>query len=178
MPPPRRHISGTRSMNTSTVLRKCCSWSPASLCTSALVLVCLLLSVGAAPIRIALSRKTAATPRVNSVALHHQQNASEPALRQLTSVNVGKRLPLKNYGNVQYIGKVAFGNPLQPMDVVFDTGSSDTWIPSIDCASCGSHNRFEYPLSTTFLDTQAKFFDAVRCCSSSHTYNIKLLNPN
>ncbi|GAB9471173.1 Actin-like protein [Globisporangium polare] len=150
-------------------LRRCCSWSP-RLCTSALLLVCLLLSVGAAPIRIALSRKTSATPhtpRINSVALQQQQqqqkNASEPALRrdrQLVSVGAGKRLPLKNYGNVQYIGKVAFGNPLQAMDVVFDTGSSDTWIPSMDCASCGSHNRFEYPLSTTFLDTQAKFFDA------------------
>lgn len=173
--PVRRHSSSDITSSSSMALRRGCSWSPSLW----LLLACLLMGVGAAPIRIALSRKTAATsharlrPPATSVSLQQQQqqNTSEPALRrdrQLASVDVGKRLPLKNYGNVQYIGKVAFGNPLQPMDVVFDTGSSDTWIPSVDCATCGTHNRFEYPLSTTFLDTQAKFFDAVRNLSLQH----------
>jgi hypothetical protein len=128
--------------------------------------------VDAAPIRIALSRRAPNHVRIKDksvgsavVQRPEDQNASTPLRgRELRAISKSKRVPLKNYGNVQYIGKVAFGNPLQLLDVVFDTGSSDTWIPSLDCAVCGSHNRFEYPLSTTFLDTQEKFYDAVKKC--------------
>ncbi|TYZ64733.1 hypothetical protein PybrP1_002865 [[Pythium] brassicae (nom. inval.)] len=105
--------------------------------------------LAAAPIRIALSRKALEAPR-----------ADIADTRRLVAVTSGKRVPLRNYGNVQYIGRVAFGNPPQPMDMVFDTGSSDTWVPGDSCASCGAHSRFQHALSTTFLDTQAKFFDA------------------
>lgn len=139
----------------------------------AVSVVVLLPAVHAAPIRIALSRQATDPTRIQTdpesgavVAQQEQRpNASEPLSlrgRELRSITKGKRVSLKNYGNVQYIGKVAFGNPQQELDVVFDTGSSDTWIPGADCEVCGSHNRFEYPLSTTFLDTQEKFYDTVR----------------
>jgi hypothetical protein len=81
----------------------------------------------------------------------------------------GKRVPLKNFGNVQYIGKIAFGNPPQKMDVVFDTGSSDTWVPGTDCLTCGSHNQFVYKKSSTFLDTQEIFYDEYGSGSVSGT---------
>lgn len=90
-----------------------------------------------------------------------RQLKSDSSSNSATKLPKGQRLPLKNYGNVQYIGKVAFGNPRQYLAVVFDTGSSDTWIPSTDCLSCGSHMQFEASSSTTFLDTQEKFYDAV-----------------
>lgn len=37
--------------------------------------------------------------------------------------------PLTNMGNVQYFGRVELGTPGQPATVIFDTGSSDLWIP-------------------------------------------------
>jgi hypothetical protein len=128
------------------------------------------LGVQAAPVRIALSRRAAsasesarASPTAEALALAEDSNNSSDVDTHVTpKFPLGKRVGLKNYGNVQYIGKIAVGNPAQPMDVVFDTGSSDTWVPSVDCQSCGSHNRFEFTKSSTFLDTQEKFFDSVR----------------
>ncbi|KAG9409384.1 hypothetical protein AC1031_019638 [Aphanomyces cochlioides] len=70
------------------------------------------------------------------------------------------RLPLQNYGNVQYVGELSFGTPPQVLTVVFDTGSSDTWIPGISCTSCGMHENFDYRQSTTFQDTREKFLDS------------------
>ena len=73
----------------------------------------------------------------------------------------GNRVKLQNFGNVQYIGSVGFGNPPQYVDMAFDTGSSDTWIPGIHCASCSPHHRFDVSKSTTFFDTREKFYDEV-----------------
>ncbi|OWZ20402.1 Aspartyl protease [Phytophthora megakarya] len=80
-----------------------------------------------------------------------------------------KRVTLQNFGNVQYIGSVGFGNPPQYFDVVFDTGSSDTWIPGASCDSCGSHHQFNAQKSSTFLDTEEKFYDAYGSGSVSGT---------
>ncbi|KAE9018170.1 hypothetical protein PR003_g13854 [Phytophthora rubi] len=91
------------------------------------------------------------------------QDAAQPPLP------TAKRVTLQNFGNVQYIGSVGFGNPPQYLDVVFDTGSSDTWIPGTSCDSCGSHHRFDSQRSTTFLDTEEKFFDAYGSGSVSGT---------
>jgi hypothetical protein len=122
------------------------------------------------PLRLSLARRRPAAPdwiQSEAQAYHaaapdwtvakanSTQNAAQPPLPR------AKRVTLQNFGNVQYIGSVGFGNPPQIMDVVFDTGSSDTWIPSSTCESCGAHNQFDAVKSTTFLDTEEKFYDAV-----------------
>ncbi|TMW54967.1 hypothetical protein Poli38472_014738 [Pythium oligandrum] len=121
--------------------------------------LCVAPSDAATPIRIALSRHA---PRPTATEAHafRQLHASVDAPSPATTFPPGKAVPLKNYGNVQYIGKVAFGNPPQHFTMVFDTGSSDTWVPSADCNECGPHNLFEHTASTTFLDSQEKFIDA------------------
>ncbi|KAK9508301.1 hypothetical protein O3M35_007995 [Rhynocoris fuscipes] len=71
-----------------------------------------------------------------------------------------EREVLRNRLNAQYFGEIAIGTPPQVFSVVFDTGSSELWVPSVKCLSnsCAKHRRFDAQYSTTYKPTGKSVF--------------------
>ncbi|XP_040837825.1 pepsin II-4-like [Ochotona curzoniae] len=62
---------------------------------------------------------------------------------------------MENYMDAEYFGTISIGTPPQEFTVIFDTGSSNLWVPSTYCSSlaCAFHKRFNPDDSSTYQAT-------------------------
>ncbi|XP_067626226.1 lysosomal aspartic protease-like [Eurosta solidaginis] len=68
---------------------------------------------------------------------------------------------LSNFLDDSYYGTISIGTPPQNFQVLFDTGSSNLWVPRAPCAStdlaCQDHNTYNASASSTYRPNGKRF---------------------
>ncbi|KFP15455.1 Gastricsin, partial [Egretta garzetta] len=116
-----------------------------------LVLALLCLQLGEGMVRIPLRKGRSMRELMREKGMLESFLKGDPGRKYQLSNAVAYE-PLTNYLDSFYFGEISIGTPPQNFLVLFDTGSSNLWVPSTYCQTpaCAKHNRFDPSLSSSF----------------------------
>jgi len=88
-----------------------------------------------------------------------QMTAQLNSLRNKFGLSSFASVDLVNSMTTSYTGEIQVGAPGQSFNVVFDTGSSNLWIPSKECtsATCQSKHQYDHGSSSTAKTSADQF---------------------
>lgn len=93
---------------------------------------------------------------LHDVILGASLNTTTPGLR-IPRANVGDKVVIHDFQNAQYYGEVSLGSPKQTFEVIYDTGSSNLWVPSAKCQACSGKSLYDSGASSTHKQNGTKF---------------------
>lgn len=90
--------------------------------------------------------------RMKSVREQMRENGIERVENRYSKYDLTAPDPvvIRNYEDAQFYGPIAVGTQGQVLNVIFDTGSSNLWVPSKKCTNCGVHPRYDSSKSSTY----------------------------
>uniref|UniRef100_A0ACD5TRM2 Uncharacterized protein n=1 Tax=Avena sativa TaxID=4498 RepID=A0ACD5TRM2_AVESA len=110
-------------------------------------------------LRISLSKKRLDSETLSAAKSARQEtnllrSSAEAGSRRYLGVSGDDTVPLDNYLDTQYYGEIGVGTPPQNFTVIFDTGSSNLWVPSSKCyfsIACYLHHKYKATKSSTYI---------------------------
>lgn len=121
-----------------------------------LLLLAGLLTLGDALVRVPMKKQT-----LDKRVLKVDGEGYRQRFDAILGNNQGSAVPISDYLNAQYYGEIGLGTPPQSFKVVFDTGSSNLWVPSSTCGwtdlPCILHSKYDSTKSSTYTKNGTDF---------------------